>query len=324
MTAYRLVSPNVTISVQFGGAGADLQAQTLAGLHDFGVFPAGLRLTSQLRDQHPDILQAPLVALQVVPVYWLGQFLPANSPPVKFSQQVLARILRGDIRRWDHAALVALNPFLAAAAVNITVWGAAQGAFAHMMMDTVLRWTCRGDPLVAATLGCSARTYAPSNVPYAALRLASDPARAVYDIVGVAGSIAFSTLTAAQATSGVSVGSIRTGAGVDLTASVTATQLPLYERGLQLDADGNADLTTAQSPLAWPMTQLQQLQFSAQFTRVDCATKAELAKFLIVSYLPFWFCPLFFSSFLSFPPRAGHKQAEAQVIGAHTCVRSAC
>jgi hypothetical protein len=283
VTAYRLVSPNVTITVSYGGASADLQSQTLTGLHDFGLFPSGMRLTPLLREEHPDILQAPLLALQVVPVYWLGSFLPANSPAVKFTQTILARILRGDIRRWDDAALVAINPFLSGAGVNITVWGAGEGAFAHMLMDTVLRWACRADPLVASTLGCTARTYAPRNVPYAALRLASDPARAVYDIVGVAGSLAFSTLIAAQQTSGVSIGAIRTAAGVDLSASVTATQLPLYERGLQVDANGNADLTTAQSPLAWPMTQLQQLQFSAQFTRVDCATKAELAKFLIVS-----------------------------------------
>jgi len=101
---YSKRNPEVQIKYLPLGSGEGIK-QITAGSADFaaGEIPIS---DQEVRDSGKTIHQVPLFLTAVVPVY----NVPGVSKRLRFSGKVLADIFSGEIKYWDHADLVKLNP----------------------------------------------------------------------------------------------------------------------------------------------------------------------------------------------------------------------
>lgn len=273
--AYQLVSPNVTIKATYDVSSLT-QPLVLSGAYDLGMFASSYSLTAAQKKANPDILQMPFIGVAAVPVYNIPS-IPAGSDPIRFTRSVLSRIVRANITRWDDPALVALNPFLADVPYNITFVAGLK--WTQSVADVYGRWLCKSDPILLKMIGCDLDTWNPTKIPYARFIGVTLTSQTVTNVALIPNSLGFSTIIFAK-NGGLDIANLVTDAGATIEPTTISTQLPIYERGLDMDSLGNTDLTTATGPNAWPMVQFQFLQFSSTFVRKDCQTRVELAKFI--------------------------------------------
>ncbi len=125
-------------SIGSGGGIAQIRAKTV----DFGASDAPLPPEELEQD---GLVQFPMVIGGVVPVVNLEGVGPNQ---LQLSPQVLARIFLGEIRRWNHPDLQALNPHLALPDEEITVVHRADGSgttwiFTHYLSEVSEDWKNR-------------------------------------------------------------------------------------------------------------------------------------------------------------------------------------
>jgi phosphate transport system substrate-binding protein len=116
---FQEIHPNIHFSYLPSGSSVGIEMIS-SGKADFGGtdFPM---TSSQL--SKAGVLQLPTVLGAVVPVY----NVPGADRTVKFSQQILARIYLGKIKRWNDPALVQLNPEVQLPASEIVVFHGSDG-----------------------------------------------------------------------------------------------------------------------------------------------------------------------------------------------------
>jgi phosphate transport system substrate-binding protein len=112
---YHKVRPNVRINYQPIGSGGGIR-QVTAQTVFFGATD-GPMTEEQIKAAPGRILHLPTVLGADVPVY----NLPGVSGELKFTGPVLADIFLGKITKWNHPALVTLNPSARLPATDITV-----------------------------------------------------------------------------------------------------------------------------------------------------------------------------------------------------------
>ena len=101
---YSKVNPQVRINYQSIGSGGGIQ-QLKAGTVDFGASDAPLSDEEQKAMPAP-VVHIPTVAGAVV----LAYNLPGLRKPLRLSPDVIAGIYLGEIERWNHQRIAAINP----------------------------------------------------------------------------------------------------------------------------------------------------------------------------------------------------------------------
>ncbi len=116
---YAFVDPAVRFNYQSIGSGGGIR-QITARTVDFGGSDA--LLTDEMKADAPGIIQIPIVAGAVVPIYNLND---ANGDPIPpgmlLTGDILADIYLNNITRWDDERLQELNPDIALPDAAITV-----------------------------------------------------------------------------------------------------------------------------------------------------------------------------------------------------------
>ncbi|AGO85889.2 Serine/threonine protein kinase [Pandoravirus salinus] len=107
------------VALRYDAVGS-LVSTTRSMIQDFDVYelPIDIGLTVMF-----NITQLPLAGQAVVMAYHLPGFDPAVDPPLVFDRATLAAIWAGNVSTWNHPAIAALNPEIAARlpAANITL-----------------------------------------------------------------------------------------------------------------------------------------------------------------------------------------------------------
>lgn len=112
---YNKLHPNVEINYQSIGSGGGIR-QLVQRTVFFGASDQPMSDEMLARAPEP-ILHFPTVLGAVVPIY----NIEGISSQIKFTGPVLADIFLGKITRWDHPALVNINPGVSLPSANITV-----------------------------------------------------------------------------------------------------------------------------------------------------------------------------------------------------------
>jgi len=102
--AYSGRNPHVQIRYLPLGSGEGIK-QITAGSADFGAGEIPIS-DKEMKETGKKIRHLPLFLTAVVPVY----NVPGVSQRLRFSGKVLADIFSGEVKRWNHPALVKLNP----------------------------------------------------------------------------------------------------------------------------------------------------------------------------------------------------------------------
>lgn len=106
---YHQKYPNIQINYQSIGSGGGIQ-QVTAGTVDFGATdgPMNDKQLQEFKDKHDGsgILHFPTVLGAAVPAY----NLPGLTAPVNFTQEALAGIFLGTVKKWNDPAIAGANP----------------------------------------------------------------------------------------------------------------------------------------------------------------------------------------------------------------------
>lgn len=100
---YHKIKPNIQVNYQGIGSGGGIQQHTEKTVY-FAVSDAPLTKTQA--EKAPNTLHMPITIGGVVPIY----NLPDISKGLKFTEEILADIYLGKIKRWNDPKIVAVNP----------------------------------------------------------------------------------------------------------------------------------------------------------------------------------------------------------------------
>jgi phosphate transport system substrate-binding protein len=235
---YNKLKPNVRINYQPIGSGGGIR-QVTAQTVFFGATD-GPMTEEQLKAVPGRILHLPMVLGADVPVY----NLPGVTTELKFTGAVLADIFLGKITKWNHAALVKLNPTAKLPATDITVVHRSDGS------GTTYIWVdflAKNSPEWQKRVGVATSVKWPTGVGGKGNEGVSGLVRQV------PGSIGYVELIYALQNK-IAYGSVQNPAGEFVRASVSSVTAAAAGAAAKMPADFRVSITNAAGKGAYPIS----------------------------------------------------------------------